>query len=358
MPNVHVYEPALCCNTGVCGEDVDQTPRRVHRRHQAPHRPGRRHRPAQPGQRPLAFAADESVRAFLEVAGSEGLPLTTVDGVTVLTGAYPTRDQLLRYTGLTQAPVVPAGATELTVAGEHRLWPDGLLLIMRLPADPPRFLFFTGKGGVGKTSRRLRHRRHAGRAGQAGAAGQHRPGLQRRPGLRRHHRQHDHRGRRRAGAVGAGDRPRAGGRGLPGADRRPRPRAAARQPSSPRSPSSSPAPAPPRSPRSTSSPRSSPTRTRLRRLRPRPVRHRPHRPHHPAAPAARRSWTDFLDAGKGDASCLGPLAGLDKQRATYAAAVEALDRPRPAPGWCWSPAPQTSALAEIARTYDELARSA
>src|SRR5690606_24903652 len=39
------------------------------------------------------------------------------------------------------------------------------------------------------------------------------------------------------------------------------------------------------------------------------------------------SWTDFLEAGKGDASCLGPLAGLDKQRSTYAAAVSALKDP-------------------------------
>jgi anion-transporting ArsA/GET3 family ATPase len=28
------------------------------------------------------------------------------------------------------------------------------------------------------------------------------------------------------------------------------------------------------------------------------------------------AWNDYLEAGKGDASCLGPLAGLDKQRAT------------------------------------------
>ena len=24
MPTIHVFEPALCCNTGVCGPDVDQ----------------------------------------------------------------------------------------------------------------------------------------------------------------------------------------------------------------------------------------------------------------------------------------------------------------------------------------------
>jgi arsenite-transporting ATPase len=49
---------------------------------------------------PMAFASDETVRAFLQVAGSEGLPLTTVDGVTVMTGTYPSREQLTRFTGL------------------------------------------------------------------------------------------------------------------------------------------------------------------------------------------------------------------------------------------------------------------
>ena len=36
------------------------------------------------------------------------------------------------------------------------------------------------------------------------------------------------------------------------------------------------------------------------------------------------AWSGFLEAGKGDASCLGPLAGLEKQRAQYKAAVQAL----------------------------------
>ncbi len=39
------------------------------------------------------------------------------------------------------------------------------------------------------------------------------------------------------------------------------------------------------------------------------------------------SWTDFLEAGKGDASCLGPLSGLEKQRTVYAQAVNALKSP-------------------------------
>lgn len=36
------------------------------------------------------------------------------------------------------------------------------------------------------------------------------------------------------------------------------------------------------------------------------------------------AWSGFLEAGKGDASCLGPLAGLEKQRTRYKEAVDAL----------------------------------
>jgi arsenite-transporting ATPase len=40
------------------------------------------------------------------------------------------------------------------------------------------------------------------------------------------------------------------------------------------------------------------------------------------------AWSGFLDEGKGDASCLGPLAGLEKQRSQYKAAVDALADPQ------------------------------
>jgi arsenite-transporting ATPase len=64
------------------------------------------------------------------------------------------------------------------------------------------------------------------------------------------------------------------------------------------------------------------------------------------------SWTGFLSTG-GEASCLGPLAGLDKHRATYAAAVEALtDSTRTR--LILVARPQSSALKEIERTFSEL----
>ncbi len=65
------------------------------------------------------------------------------------------------------------------------------------------------------------------------------------------------------------------------------------------------------------------------------------------------SWTEFLDAGVGDASCLGPLSGLDKQRGMYSAAVRALaDGTRTR--LVLVARPQPSSLDEIARTHTEL----
>ena len=64
-------------------------------------------------------------------------------------------------------------------------------------------------------------------------------------------------------------------------------------------------------------------------------------------------WTGFLDAGKGDASCLGPLSGLEKQRKLYGGAVDALADPSLTQLVLVARA-QTSSLAEIARTAEEL----
>ena len=67
------------------------------------------------------------------------------------------------------------------------------------------------------------------------------------------------------------------------------------------------------------------------------------------------AWSGFLDEGKGDASCLGPLAGLEKQRAQYREAVEALADPLRTRLILVARA-QQSTLREVARTHQELAK--
>ncbi|MGD8215122.1 arsenical pump-driving ATPase [Aestuariimicrobium sp. Y1814] len=65
-------------------------------------------------------------------------------------------------------------------------------------------------------------------------------------------------------------------------------------------------------------------------------------------------WTSFLDEGKGDASCLGPLSGLDKTRGQYAQALLRLSDPTLTRLVLVARA-QTATLEEAARTAEELA---
>ncbi|WP_417069083.1 arsenical pump-driving ATPase [Niveibacterium terrae] len=66
------------------------------------------------------------------------------------------------------------------------------------------------------------------------------------------------------------------------------------------------------------------------------------------------AWSGFLESGSGNASCLGPLAGLEKQRTQYKAAVEALADPGRTRLILVARA-QAATLREVARTHEELA---
>lgn len=66
------------------------------------------------------------------------------------------------------------------------------------------------------------------------------------------------------------------------------------------------------------------------------------------------AWDEFIDSSTGGASCLGPLAGLEKQKALYAATVKRLADPDETAVVLVS-RPDTSALREAERTRQELA---
>lgn len=100
MSKVEVFEPALCCATGVCGEDVDQQLVMFSADLDFVSSRGGDVARYNLASEPSTFAENETVRAFLQVAGSGGLPLILVDGVTAMTGRYPDRNQLAAWAGV------------------------------------------------------------------------------------------------------------------------------------------------------------------------------------------------------------------------------------------------------------------
>lgn len=111
MKLIQIFDPALCCSTGVCGVDVDQALVTFAADLEWAKRNGARVERFNLAQQPLAFAENPVARGFLERSGAESLPLILVDGEVVLAGRYPSRAELTRWAGIdaTVIDAKPAG---------------------------------------------------------------------------------------------------------------------------------------------------------------------------------------------------------------------------------------------------------
>ena len=104
MSTIQIFDPAMCCNTGVCGMDVDQQLVSFAADVDWARKNGAQIERFNLAQQPQAFARSPIVSAFLERSGQEALPLILVDGKFALAGAYPSRTQLAAWAGIASAP--------------------------------------------------------------------------------------------------------------------------------------------------------------------------------------------------------------------------------------------------------------
>ena len=109
MSTIQIYDPALCCSTGVCGVEVDESLVSAAADVGWAQQRGAAIERFNLAQQPLAFALNPVVSGFLQRSGAEALPLVLVDGEMALAGRYPTRSELARWAGL-------PGVTTLTVS--------------------------------------------------------------------------------------------------------------------------------------------------------------------------------------------------------------------------------------------------
>lgn len=101
MPvRIEVYDPALCCPTGVCGPAVDPVLPRFAADLEHLRRLGVEVVRRSLAHEPSAFAASDTVRRTLERDGVAGLPLVLADGRVVAKGRYPARAELEQAAGV------------------------------------------------------------------------------------------------------------------------------------------------------------------------------------------------------------------------------------------------------------------
>jgi hypothetical protein len=142
MRTLEIFEPALCCTTGVCGPDVPQELVTFSADVEWLRAHGQEVARFNLASEPVAFAGRPVVLDFLQISGSEGLPLVVVDGAVAMTGRYPSRDELARWARLEPAPddARPADAV-----------PDAVPVAVpvAVPASLPLATGCCGGGGAG-----------------------------------------------------------------------------------------------------------------------------------------------------------------------------------------------------------------
>jgi AhpD family alkylhydroperoxidase len=100
MTTVHVFDPAMCCSTGVCGPSVDPQLARFSADLGWLASQGVAVERFNLAQQPGAFVADDTVKGVLESKGEAGLPLVKVNGEVKSSGDYPSREQLAAWAGV------------------------------------------------------------------------------------------------------------------------------------------------------------------------------------------------------------------------------------------------------------------
>jgi hypothetical protein len=112
MKKVQVFDPALCCSSGVCGSDVDQKLVDFSADVDWAKQHGLVIERLNLAQQPMAFAENLAVKNLLERSGESALPITLLDGEVAFAGRYPSRDDLARWIGIPASIAEPAATAD------------------------------------------------------------------------------------------------------------------------------------------------------------------------------------------------------------------------------------------------------
>lgn len=112
MKTMRIFEPAMCCPTGLCGVGVDPELLRICAVFDTLKKNGIDVERFNLSSAPMEFVTNVVVNEFIGEKGPDGLPVVLLDGRIVLSGRYPTNEELNRWLSLPQGLLrcEPAGA--------------------------------------------------------------------------------------------------------------------------------------------------------------------------------------------------------------------------------------------------------
>ena len=105
ISTICVYDPAMCCPTGLCGPGVDPHLLQVARDLRRFEAEGVKVERFNLSQQPSAFVENKRVAGLLQAKGSEALPVTLVNDTILVYGRYASREEILAALAKEPAPV-------------------------------------------------------------------------------------------------------------------------------------------------------------------------------------------------------------------------------------------------------------
>ncbi len=100
MKTIEIFDPAMCCPTGLCGPNINPELMRMATVTDTLKRKGINITRHNLTDEPQAFVSNSVVNKYLQEKGVDALPITLVDGKIALSKDYPTNKQLAEWTGV------------------------------------------------------------------------------------------------------------------------------------------------------------------------------------------------------------------------------------------------------------------
>lgn len=100
MNKIEIYEPAMCCSTGLCGVNVNKELLRVATTINALQKKGASIERFNLSSAPKAFISNKTMNEHINKMGTNSLPVTIVNGKIVKTKEYPTNEEFEKWCGI------------------------------------------------------------------------------------------------------------------------------------------------------------------------------------------------------------------------------------------------------------------
>jgi len=100
MTTLTVYDPAMCCSTGICGADVDQNLVNFAADLDWLKSVGIDVTRINISNEPIEFVNNPKVKSVLDSDGVDGLPVILVDGETCSKSRFPGRAEMASWVGV------------------------------------------------------------------------------------------------------------------------------------------------------------------------------------------------------------------------------------------------------------------